>query len=205
MTADPVSPLAAWTDRLTALAPALGVREVPFRSQLTVRVSNSGAIAAMGGALGVVFPADACTFTMDTGPFGAVEVLWLGPDEFLVVAGPDLQAVVEEVLRGALGGERGSVVDTSAQRTTVELEGPHVRDVLAHGCAVDLHPAAAPVGTCVQTLLARTGVILQVTGPDRVALLVRSSFAGYLAAWLADACTEYLAVPFDGSGTVVFR
>jgi len=121
-------------------------------------------------------------------------VLWLGPDEFLVVAAPDLQIPIEEVLRGALGTFRGSVVDTSAQRTTVVLEGPHVRDVLAHGCSVDLHPSSAPVGTCVQTLLARTGIILQVTGADTVTLLVRSSFAEYLAAWLSDACAEYLAV-----------
>lgn len=119
----------------------------------------------------------------------------MGPDEFLVVASPDLQVTIEEVLRDALGTARGSVVDTSAQRTTVVLQGPLVRDVLAHGCSVDLHPSAAPVGTCVQTLLARTGVVLQVTGEDRFTLLVRSSFAEYLAAWIADACTEYLAVP----------
>jgi sarcosine oxidase subunit gamma len=43
----------------------------------------------------------------------------------------------------------------------------------------------------VQTLLARTGIILQVTGADSVTLLVRSSFAEYLAAWLSDACVEY--------------
>lgn len=194
MTADLTSPLAGWTDRLAALAPALTVSEVPFRSQLTVRVSDPGAVAAMGSALGVVFPSVPCTFTAGEGEFGAVEVLWLGPDEFLVVAAPGLQVPIEEVLRGALGDFRGSVVDTSAQRTTLALEGPHVRDVLAHGCSVDLHPAAAPVGVCVQTLLARTGIVLLVTGEDRVTLLVRSSFAEYLAAWLSDACAEYRAV-----------
>ncbi|MFD9697443.1 sarcosine oxidase subunit gamma [Lentzea sp. NPDC059081] len=194
MTADLVSPLTAWTSRLAALAPALSVAELPFRSQLTVRVSAPEAIAAMGEALGVAFPA-ACTFTSGTGPFGAVEVLWLGPDEFLVVAPPGHQVAIEEVVRGALGTSRGSVVDTSAQRTTVALEGPRVRDVLAHGCSVDLHPSSAPAGTCVQTLLARTGIVLQVNGDDRCTVLVRSSFAGYFAAWLADACTEYLEVP----------
>ncbi|WP_434443742.1 sarcosine oxidase subunit gamma [Lentzea sp. E54] len=189
------SPLAAWTDRLAVLAPVLTVAEHPFHSQLTVRASEPDAIAAMGTALGVRFPAVPCTFTSGSGAFGDVEVLWMGPDEFLVVASPDLQVTIEEVLRGALGNARGSVVDTSAQRTTVVLQGPLVRDVLAHGCSVDLHPSAAPVGTCVQTLLARTGVVLQVTGEDRFTLLVRSSFADYLAAWIADACTEYLAVP----------
>jgi sarcosine oxidase subunit gamma len=189
-----VSPLAAWHDRLAALAPVLDVAEQPFRSQLTVRVSDPDAVAAMGSALGVQFPAVPCTFTSGSGRFGGVEVLWLGPDEFLVVAGPGLQITIEEVLRGALGTVRGSVVDTSAQRTTVVLQGPRVRDVLAHGCAVDLHPASAPGGTCVQTLLARTGIVLQVNGDDRFTVLVRSSFAEYLAAWLGDACSEYLAV-----------
>ncbi|HEX7305463.1 sarcosine oxidase subunit gamma [Lentzea sp.] len=195
MTADPVSPLAAWTDRLAALAPAVSVRELPFRSQLTVRASDPDVIRAMGDALGVAFPVVACTFTSGTGRFGDTEVLWLGPDEFLVVAPPGLQGEIEEVSRGALGSARGSVVDTSAQRTTAVLEGPHARDVLAHGCSVDLHPSSAPAGTCVQTLLARTGVVLQVNGGDRFTVLVRSSFAGYFAAWVADACTEYLAVP----------
>ncbi|WP_394619868.1 sarcosine oxidase subunit gamma [Lentzea sp. JNUCC 0626] len=189
-----VSPLAAWTDRLAALAPALDVAEVPFRSQLTVRVSDPGAIAAMGTTLGVQFPSVPCTFTSGTGEFGAVEVLWLGPDEFLVTAAPDLQVTIEEVLRGALQNVRGSVVDTSAQRTTVVLQGPRARDVLAHGCSVDLHPASAPRGTCVQTLLARTGIVLQVND-DSYTILVRSSFAEYFAAWLVDATTEYLAVP----------
>jgi sarcosine oxidase subunit gamma len=191
VTAEPTSPLAGWTDRLAALAPALTAAERPFRSQLTVRVSDPDAVAAMGSALGVAFPSVPCTFSAGTGPFGDVEVLWLGPDEFLVVASPGLQVEIEEVLRAALGSHRGSVVDTSAQRTTVVLEGPHVRDVLAHGCSVDLHPSSAPTGTCVQTLLARTGIVLQVTGADTFTVLVRSSFAEYLAAWLSDACVEY--------------
>jgi sarcosine oxidase, subunit gamma len=192
VTADPTSPLAAWTDRLT-FAPALIASERPFLSQLTVRVSAPDAVAALGSVLGVVFPSVPCTFTTGSGPFGAVEVLWLGPDEFLVVAAPDLQLPIEAALRAV--SFKGSVVDTSAQRTTLVLEGSHVRDVLAHGCSVDLHPSSAPVGTCVQTLLARTGIILQVTGPDRFTILVRSSFAQYLAAWLSDACVEYGAVP----------
>jgi sarcosine oxidase subunit gamma len=190
-----VSPLSAWGGRLAALAPVLDAAEVPFRSQLTVRVSDPDAITATGSALGTVFPSTACTFTSGAGRFGDVEVLWLGPDEFLVTAPPDRQVAIEEVVRGALGTARGSVVDTSAQRTTVVLQGPRVRDVLAHGCSVDLHPASSPVGTCVQTLLARTGIVLQVNGDDHVTVLVRSSFAEYFAAWLVDACTEYLAVP----------
>jgi hypothetical protein len=54
------------------------------------------------------------------------------------------------------------VCDVSAQRTTLSITGPQAADVLAHGCAIDLDPRAAPAGTCVQTNLARVGVILVV-------------------------------------------
>ncbi|GAB2518936.1 sarcosine oxidase subunit gamma [Nocardiopsis aegyptia] len=189
------SPLAAWTDRLADLAPALTAAERPFLTQLTVRASDPVAVARMGEALGVAFPADPCTATRGGGPFGAVEVLWLGPDEYLVVAEPDRRVPVEDALRAALRPARGAVVDTSAQRTTIALSGPHARDVLAHGCAIDLHPSAAPAGTCVQTLVARAGAVLRVDDAESGAftLLVRSSFAEYLAAWLSDACVEYRA------------
>lgn len=197
MTADIASrrsPLAAWAERLTALAPAITVAERPFLTQLTLRVDDPAAAGSIGAQLGVDLPA-VCSFTRGDGPFGPVQVLWLGPDEYLVVAAPGIEAALERALRAALGTARGAVVDTSAQRTLLTLSGPHARDVLAHGCAIDLHPSAAPTGTCVQTLLARAGVILQVAdaGRDEFTLLVRSSFAEYLAAWLADACVEYLA------------
>ena len=64
--------------------------------------------------------------------------------------------------------------------------------MLARGCAVDLDPRVAPAGTCVQTLLARAGVTIVVRDEraGEFLLLVRASFAAYLAAWLVDACTE---------------
>jgi sarcosine oxidase subunit gamma len=50
-----------------------------------------------------------------------------------------------------------------------------------------------PVGSCLNTLLAQAPVTLVVRGEaaSGVWLLVRSSYASYLAAWLVDACTEY--------------
>ena len=87
----------------------------------------------------------------------------------------------------------GSVVDVSAQRTTLRLRGEHVRDLLAGGCAVDLHPRVFGRGAAVQTLLGQAAVVLMAlddTG-THYQLVVRSSFAGYVIAWLLDAATEY--------------
>ncbi|WIX84944.1 sarcosine oxidase subunit gamma family protein [Amycolatopsis sp. DG1A-15b] len=148
----------------------------PFRTQLTVRLRDGRSL------LGVDLPAP-CTFTSGDG----VDVLWMGPDEYLVLAGPGRQAELEAVLRdeGA-----AAVTDVSAQRNVVRLTGAHAAEVLAHGCSIDLE--MSPPGTCVQTLLARTGIVLMVR-EDGFTILVRQSFSDYFHAWLADASGEYVS------------
>ena len=90
-------------------------------------------------------------------------------------------------------GFTGSVVDVSAQRTTLRLRGEQVRDLLAGGCSLDLHPRVFGRGAAAQTLLGQAGVLLMAlddTG-SHYQIVVRSSFAGYLTSWLLDAATEY--------------
>jgi sarcosine oxidase subunit gamma len=144
--------------------------EEPFRTQLTVRLRDGQAL------LGADLP-EPCTFTSgDT-----FDLLWMGPDEYLVLGPP-------------LSRESGvlAVTDVSAQRVTVRLTGSHARDVLAHGCSIDLDPSVSPPGTCVQTLFARTGIVLMVRD-EGFTILVRQSFANYFTAWLADASLEYVS------------
>lgn len=151
--------------------------EEPFRTQLTVRLREGQTL------LGVELPTP-CTFTSGNG----VDVLWMGPDEYLVL-GPALSRE-SATLEAALSRESAvlAVVDVSAQRNVVRLNGSHAADVLAHGCSIDLE--ASPPGTCVQTLLARTGIVLMVR-EDGFTILVRQSFSDYFHAWLADASLEY--------------
>ncbi len=163
--------------------------ERPFLTHLTLRLR--GAHAEVAAALGAPLPETPCTFTSANG----LDVLWMGPDEYLIVALSRESAGLEERVRAAIGDAPGAVCDVSAQRTTVDLSGAVVRDVLAHGCSIDLHPSVSPPGTCVQTLLARTGIVLLVRENDEFTILVRSSFAQYFAAWLVDASTEYEEVP----------
>jgi len=181
------SPLSDYTDAFAALP--IGARELPFRTQLNLRVDpDSAAAAAIGKALGGPLPTVPCTASR----LGDAEVLWLGPDEWLLIAEPGQQQALAATLREAIGEEEGAVTDVSAQRTAVALTGPKVREVLARGCSIDLHPKVTPIGSCVQTLLAQTGVVLVVRDElaADVLLLVRASFAGYFGDWLIDACTE---------------
>jgi sarcosine oxidase subunit gamma len=83
-----------------------------------------------------------------------------------------------------------AVTDVSAHRTTIVVAGPDARGLLAHGCALDLHPSVFGPGTCAQTTLARAQVVLLARDHDEFWILVRASFARYLTAWIADAATD---------------
>ncbi len=124
------------------------------------------------GEAPVGFPVEPNT----TAEVGGKTVLWLGPDEWLV-----LGASEEDHPQAAAG------VDVSANRVILELTGGHAADVIAQGCSLDLHPSVFAPGSCAQTLVARAQVILVRPDESRFLVLVRPSFAPYLRAWLDDA------------------
>ncbi|MEU9238951.1 sarcosine oxidase subunit gamma family protein [Streptomyces sp. NPDC048385] len=189
------SPLAGAAPRLAAVTRsskgALRLAELPFLAQVNVRLdAKSPAADAVGPALGLQLPPDPNTVVHA----GEVAAVWLGPDEWLVVGRPGTERELEDRIRAAAGDEPVAVTDVSAQRTTLLVGGPRARDLLAHGCALDLHPRAFGPGRCAQTTLARTQVVLVARDETRAGfwVLVRSSFAGYLADWLLDAAVEYV-------------
>ncbi|MDQ6883851.1 MAG: sarcosine oxidase subunit gamma family protein [Candidatus Dormibacteraeota bacterium] len=183
------SPLANYADRFAALSDVnqgnLTIREIPFLTQINFRANPSAAdlVAGVQQQLGFTLPTEPNTVATK----GDRSCLWLGPDEWLVVGPPDQQRSIEAALRSALGDHPGAVVDVSANRTVIEVKGTSARDLLAHGCAIDLHPRAFGPGRCAQTLLAKAYVIVQQkTTTPAFHIYVRSSFANYLADWLLD-------------------
>jgi sarcosine oxidase subunit gamma len=191
----PESPLATRTDQLAAAAHPdhLTMREVPFATQINLRVDpKSPAADRIGTALGVMLPHQPGEVAVGDDWV----VLWLGPDEWLIVGPENISARVQTLLREALGEDFGAVTEVSSHRTIIEVSGPHAREVLAKGCAIDLHPRSFGRDQCAQTLLARAQVVL-VCRDVRVPsywLMIRSSFARYVADWLADAAEEYKGV-----------
>ncbi|MGW2963982.1 sarcosine oxidase subunit gamma [Streptomyces sp. NPDC001220] len=169
---------------------AIRLAELPFLAQVNVRLDAKGPAAdAVGLALGLPLPLEPGTVVHT----GKVTAVWLGPDEWLVVGRPGTERELEDRIRSAAGTEPVAVTDVSAQRTTLLVGGPRARDLLSHGCALDLHPRAFGPGRCAQTALARTQVVLVAREESRAGfwVLVRSSFAGYLVDWLLDAAVEY--------------
>jgi sarcosine oxidase subunit gamma len=191
------SPLDGFADRFAAVSAARGtggtglirLAEVPFLAQVNLRLDAGGPAAdAVGAALGGPLPVQPGTSMRS----GDRSVLWLGPDEWLVVGAPGTEQELMARLSSAVGAQPASIVDTSAARTTLLVAGRRAADLLSHGCALDLHPRAFPVGACVQTMLARAQIVLVNLGAEpSYRVLVRASYAGYLADWLLDAASEY--------------
>lgn len=192
------SPLVDLAERLAAVGHATGgaisMREVRFLAQLDLRLDPAGPAAeAVGKELGLALPTEGGTSAHS----GDLRVLRLGPDEWLVLGPPGAEAGLAALLRSAAGTEPSSVVDVSAQRTTLLLGGSAIRDLLALGCALDLHPRSFGAGSCAPTTLAHAPVVLVGLEPDEAGpalwVLVRASFASHLVEWLIDASVEFTA------------
>ena len=178
------SPLA---DVDTLTAERVRLREVPFLAMVGLRLDPAGEAADLAGrAIGAPLP----TTVGEVASSGTRDVLWLGPDEWLVVSAESPAALVAAV-SGPLVGHHAAAVDLSANRTTLELSGPAARSVLEKGCPADLHPRAFGPGRAIVTTIARTPVLLWQTGEDTYRIMPRSSLAAYVAAWLADAMIEF--------------
>lgn len=143
---------------------------------------------AVKKALGVAPPVK--PNTVATGE--ACAILWLGPNEWLVTTPPGAEGAALAALGEALGKRHVALVDVSEARAVIGLAGPRARDVLAKGCALDLHPRAFKAGDCAQSALAKAGVILhQTDDAPAYDIHVDRSFADYLWRWLEDAAAEY--------------
>ncbi|HEY4037403.1 MAG TPA: sarcosine oxidase subunit gamma family protein [Burkholderiaceae bacterium] len=117
-----------------------------------------------------------------------LRVLWLGPDDWLIVTPEGSEGRVANELQQASGEGFATVLELGSGQTVIELCGPRAREVIAKGCPLDLHSRVFGPGCCAQSRLARTLVtLLQVDQTPTFELIVRRSFADYLWQWLLDA------------------
>ncbi|GAB92989.1 sarcosine oxidase subunit gamma [Gordonia rhizosphera] len=185
------SPLQDYESRFATLPDTVSLTEEPYvvMVDLWADPSDPGGAAA-ATAVGIAGLPVAPSTVVD-GP--DTSVIWFGPQEWLVTSTTRGGEELETQLREAIGDHSGAAVDVSAQRTTLRLRGARARDVLAKGCSLDLHPSVFTVGAAAQTMLGLAAVVLiplDDAGTD-YRIIVRSSFARYLADWLLDAATEY--------------
>ena len=172
--------------------PGAGVMaaERAFLSHLNLRGESSDPrfAQALRDASGLELPVAPNTVAEARG----ATLYWLGPDEWLRVAGREHSAATEAALRAAFAGLHAAVTDVSGGQTVVVLRGDAVRATLAKGCPLDLDPRVFRVGACAQSHLAKAPILIRPIGPGSAfEIIVRRSFAEYFWLWLEDAAAEY--------------
>ena len=151
------------------------------------RSGDARFMRAVASVTDVPPPLEACTSV--AGLFGSI--LWLGPDEWLVVSASQGGEEIAARLHQALRGIPAAATDVSDARIIYALSGARARDVLAKGCSIDFHPREFPSGRCVQTLLAKAAVLIHASSQHAFDIHVARSFADYAWAWLENAQAEY--------------
>lgn len=123
---------------------------------------------------------------------GAIAFAGTGPGAWL--ATQESGDGFADMLRAALG-DLASVSDQSGGTAVLRLSGPRVRDALAKGVAIDLHPREFAPGDVAATLVAHVGVTLWrlADGADGAVLeiAVARSLAGSFWHWLSASAAEH--------------
>lgn len=158
------------------------VSGLPSMTRFSVRGAE-GARAKLAGCFGVDLPTEACRAAEADGK----AALWLGPDEWLLIA-PDGEAeALTRSIAEALGSEPHSFVDVSHRNTGFLIEGDGAATLLNEGCPLDLDLAACPAGFCTRTVLGKSEVVLWRRAETTFHLECWRSFAVYVRQFLSQA------------------
>jgi sarcosine oxidase, subunit gamma len=161
--------------------------------------ARATASAVLTEAFGIDLPLIACRSARQ----GDYAALWLGPEEWLVLAPVAELGKAGAILRRALHGTADALVphalvphaliDVSDRQIAFTVSGPLAADVLNTGCPLDLGSDAFPVGMCTRTLMAKVEVIVWRLSPDSFRVECQRSFSAYLITTLVEASRSIAA------------
>jgi sarcosine oxidase subunit gamma len=158
--------------------------DLSFASVIAKRGKRDQLVSAVETAYGVALPKGPRRVTK-----GSVTFAGTGPDQWIASAeGAEAQNFAARV-RGRIG-LFAAVSDQTDARLVLRLSGPKVRDVLAKGVPLDLHPKAFKPGDVAMTLVAYIGV--QIDRIDETfQLTAPRSMAGSFWSWLSASAAEF--------------
>jgi sarcosine oxidase subunit gamma len=176
-------------DRSQLLAlPEFVMRDAGSATRLIFR-GHEVARAKLSEALYLKLPKEPCSSSARPGLAG----LWLGPDEWLLIAPEPDDEMLLQTINGALVGVPHALVDVSHRDEEFVISGRLRRSVINAGCPLDLHDCAFPIGMCTRTVIAKAQVVLWRPDEDSFRLHVARSFARYLESLLGEVARGWQA------------
>ena len=159
-----------------ALADMAPASRFVFRGGERARAACSAAFGAdLPGALGAASLS------------GERAALWLGPDEWFLLAEGESAETVAAAIEAGLENVPHALVDVSHRQVALAVTGADAARALSAGCPLDLRPKSFPVGFATRTLFDKVDIVLWRRGETEFWIEVWRSFSPWLAAALAEA------------------
>jgi heterotetrameric sarcosine oxidase gamma subunit len=117
-------------------------------------------------------------------------IYWQGPSECLLIVPAGHETELETNLREKLQGHF-ALTDVSGGFSQISLHGEAVPTLLKKASAYDFDPQVFAEGRCVSTVVAKTTALISRHSDGVFNMVIRRSFAHYLARWLLDASSEF--------------
>jgi sarcosine oxidase subunit gamma len=161
--------------------------ELPFATRFILRGGED-----LAGPVAAAFDVAPPTRPLASASEGPRAALWLGPDEWLLLAEDEPEGLFEK-LELALAGVFHALIDVSHRQTGLEIAGVGAARLLAAGVPLDLDLSAFPVGMVTRTLLLKAEITLWRREVERFRLEIGRSFAPYAAAALTQSARDQAA------------
>jgi sarcosine oxidase, subunit gamma len=162
--------------------PRFALSEAPPAARFILRGGEGARVAS-----GIAFGAEPPTRLGPAGEGAKRAALWLGPDEWLMIAEGVDSAALGAMLESVLDGTAHSLVDVSHRQIGLIVSGAAAARVLNAGCPLDLDSHAFPVGMATRTVFEKAEIVLWRRAPATFHVEVWRSFAPHMAALLAEA------------------
>jgi sarcosine oxidase subunit gamma len=161
---------------------AFSIRPAPAAARFILRGTREMA-ARVDAALGAPLPFQ----PNRAATVGTRVAIWLGPDEWLLVAPGEDAGALAATLEKALADQSHSLVDVSERQIGIEVAGALAARALSAGCPLDFNEVSFPQGMGTRTILAKCEIVLWRRESARFHLEVWRSFADYAADFLIEA------------------
>ncbi len=169
-------------DAVLPVGPRFAIADTP-RSERFIFRGGEEARAACSAAFGAELPARLGA----AGGSAERAALWLGPDEWLMIAEGQSAEALAAAIEDALSGLAHSLVDVSDRQVALIVSGADAARALSAGCPLDLRLTGFPVGMATRTLFDRAEIVLWRLGETEFRVEVWRSFSPWLAAALTEA------------------
>lgn len=169
-----------------ATAATVRVYEIPpvAMTALRLRKPSSTDLHRIGDLLGVPLPT-----TPNQVTDGAIRVIWIGPDEWLLLGDTPAHNAIEAAASDAVAALAVAVGDG---RCSFEVTGPCAADLVAKGSSIDLMREVASAANSAMTLFGQVNAIIdRSAGGDGYRLIFDIGVRHYLHCWFRDAVVEF--------------